>query len=90
MSEKELKDLSYEELTSELNLLLRKMENNQIPLEELLSSYEKGSKLLVECRNRLADFEKKIAVLTKDDGKQGEWSDFNPDTDRVRKDNDLF
>ena len=90
MSEQDFKNLSYEELTSELNLLLRKMDNNQIPLEELLSSYERGSKLLVECRKRLADFEKKIAILTKDDGAAGEWSDFNPDTYRVRKDNDLF
>jgi exodeoxyribonuclease VII small subunit len=90
MSEQDFKNLSYEELTSELNLLLRKMDNNQIPLEELLSSYERGTKLLGECRKRLGDFEKKIAILTKDDGANGEWSDFNPDTDRVRKDNDLF
>ncbi|MBQ9788827.1 MAG: exodeoxyribonuclease VII small subunit [Lentisphaeria bacterium] len=90
MDEKELKNLSYEQLTEILNNLIGKMESNQIPLEELLANYEKGSLILEECRKRLADFEKKIEVLTRDDGQNGEWNNFTPETDRVRKDNNLF
>jgi exodeoxyribonuclease VII small subunit len=90
MNEKDLKKLSYEQLTKELTILIGKMENNQIPLEDLLLSYETGTRLLSECRKRLGEFEKKIEILTKDDGGDGEWSDFNPDTDRVRKEDNLF
>lgn len=90
MDEKELKDLNYAQLTEILNNLIGKMESNQIPLEELLANYEKGSLILEECRKRLADFEKKIEVLTRDDGQNGEWNNFTPETDRVRKDNNLF
>ncbi len=90
MSENDLKNRSYEELCTELNSLVSKMENNQIPLEDLLINYERGILLLQECRNRLAKFEKKIEILTRDDQENGEWSNFAPETDRVRKDDDLF
>lgn len=87
MSECEKK--SFEELMSELTSLVQKMESNQLPLEDLISNYEKGNILLSECKKRLAGFSKKIEVLTNDDQKNGVWSDFEPKTTRVRDSSDF-
>ena len=38
--------------------------------------FEQGSKLLAVCRGKLFAMEKRIEVLVKDDGAQGQWQDF--------------
>jgi len=40
------------------------------------------SRLAAFCRKKLDTLERRIEVLTRDDGKNGEWSDFHPGTNR--------
>ena len=58
---------------AELELLVEKMESGQLPLEESLFAYQRGTELLKFCEGVLKDAEQKIKVL---DG--GELKDFTP------------
>ncbi len=65
---------SYEEALAELERLVQRMEDGQMPLDQLLSSYKRGAELLeLElCRSRLAAVEEQVKVL--EDGQLKTWS----------------
>ncbi len=54
---------SYEAGLRELEALLDGLESGQLPLEELLVSYQRGAQLLTFCRSRLEAVENQIKVL---------------------------
>jgi exodeoxyribonuclease VII small subunit len=62
---------SYEEAVLELEQLLAKLESGQLPLDQLLTHYQRGAELLVYCRERLAAIENQISVL--DEGTLKPW-----------------
>ncbi len=68
--------LSFEDALAMLEDLLGRMESGKQPLESLISDFETGSKLLKVCRGRLNGMERRIEILMKDDGAQGEWQNF--------------
>ncbi|HLP01773.1 MAG TPA: exodeoxyribonuclease VII small subunit [Opitutaceae bacterium] len=57
--------LSFEDALSRLETIVDSMEQGQVPLAELISRYEEGSKLLKVCEARLKDAELKIDQLKK-------------------------
>ena len=63
---------SFESAMSELDQLVEKMESGQLPLEESITAYERGSQLLKYCEAVLKDAEQKIKVLD-----AGELKDFD-------------
>jgi exodeoxyribonuclease VII small subunit len=65
---------SYEAALQELEQLVGQLESGQMPLEQLLSGYQRGAELLKFCRGKLEAVEKQIKVL--DDGV---LKDFSPD-----------
>jgi exodeoxyribonuclease VII small subunit len=54
---------SYEEALRELEALLDGLESGDLPLEQLLLSYKRGSQLLTYCRGKLEAVENQIKVL---------------------------
>ena len=62
---------SYEEAVQELEQLLAKLESGQLPLDQLLTHYQRGAVLLAYCRERLAAIENQISVL--DEGTLKPW-----------------
>jgi len=54
---------SYETALEELERLVAAMEGQQLPLEQLLSSYKRGAELLTFCRGRLQAIEQQVKVL---------------------------
>ncbi|MGE5450657.1 MAG: exodeoxyribonuclease VII small subunit [Acidobacteriota bacterium] len=56
-------DLSYEQALSELESLVAKMEAGQLPLDQLLTSYQRGAQLLQFCRERLDAVEAQVKLL---------------------------
>ena len=54
---------NFEAALAELDQLVEKMESGQLPLEESLSSYQRGTELLKFCEGVLKDAEQKIKVL---------------------------
>jgi len=63
---------SYEAALEELEQLVGLIESGQLPLEQLLTGYQRGAELLQFCRDRLQAVENQIKVL--DEGTLRPWS----------------
>lgn len=59
-------DLSFEDAVRELELIVNQMENNQLPLQDALTAFKRGSSLLQHCQKTLADVEQQIRILNED------------------------
>ncbi|MBK7707413.1 MAG: exodeoxyribonuclease VII small subunit [Acidobacteria bacterium] len=57
---------SFESSLTELEQIVRQLEDGDLPLEESLKLFESGVKLTRECRERLDEAERRIEVLLKD------------------------
>ena len=57
------KPVSYEAALQELEQLVSQLESGQMPLEQLLTGYQRGAQLLAFCRDKLAAVEEQIKVL---------------------------
>ena len=56
-------DLKFESALTELEQLVRNMEDGSLPLEESIAAYRRGSELLGHCQQLLKDAEHKIQIL---------------------------
>ncbi len=54
---------SYGEAVEQLEQLIGRLESGQLPLEELLGQYQRGTELLRYCRDRLQAVEDQVKVL---------------------------
>ena len=63
---------SYEAGLQELEQLVAALESGQLPLDQLLGSYQRGAALLTFCRDQLSAVEQQIKVL--DAGSLKAWS----------------
>ena len=63
---------SYEAGLQELEKLVGELESGQLPLDQLLGSYQRGAALLGFCRDKLQAVEDQIKVL--DSGSLKTWS----------------
>jgi exodeoxyribonuclease VII small subunit len=61
----------YEKAMQELEALVQRMETGDLPLDQLLASYERGAALLQVCRDKLEAVENQIKVL--DNGTLKPW-----------------
>lgn len=57
---------TFEKSLSELEEIVAKLEDGDLPLESSLELFEKGIKLSRECRERLANAERRIEILMKE------------------------
>ena len=62
---------SYEAALEELDQLVGLIESGQLPLEQLLTGYQRGAQLLQFCRDKLQAVENQIKVL--DEGTLKPW-----------------
>jgi exodeoxyribonuclease VII small subunit len=58
--------MSYEAAMQELEQLVAELESGDLPLEQLLSQYQRGADLLKLCRERLQAVETQVKVLDQD------------------------
>lgn len=56
---------SYEAALEELEGLVADLESGQMPLDKLLSAYQRGAVLLQFCRDRLTAVEQQVSLLDK-------------------------
>jgi exodeoxyribonuclease VII small subunit len=59
------KELSYEEAMQQLEEIVRRLEKGDVPLEESLALFEKGSGLIARCSKLLDEAEQKVVRLKK-------------------------
>jgi len=63
---------TYEAALSELEQLVAQLESGQMPLDQLLTGYQRGANLLGFCRDKLKAVEDQIKVL--DNGQLNPWT----------------
>jgi exodeoxyribonuclease VII small subunit len=54
---------TYEAALEELETLVARLESGQLPLDQLLTGYQRGAELLKFCRSKLEAVENQIKVL---------------------------
>lgn len=62
-------ELNFEEAMARLEQIVRALEGGNVPLDESLTLYEEGVKLVKLCSTRLENAEKRIKILV--DGGNG-------------------
>lgn len=55
--------VDYGAAMQELERLIAELESGQLPLEDLLGRYRRGTELLAYCRTQLQDVEDQVKVL---------------------------
>ena len=58
----------FEEALEELEKLVRRLEQGELPLEDSLAAFERGMQLVKLLGERLADIEQRVEVLLKSEG----------------------
>ena len=71
---------SFEKSLTELEQIVLKLEDGDLPLEESLELFEQGIKLSRACRDRLTKAERRIEILMKDASGEMTTQDMNPDS----------
>ena len=54
---------SFESAVSELESIVQEMENSQLPLDQALAAYQRGTVLLRQCQEVLSKAEQSIRIL---------------------------
>ena len=65
---KKIESLSFEHSMQELESLVSKMEQGDLPLEDALQSFERGIQLARHSQQKLKDAEQKVQILTSQNG----------------------
>lgn len=60
----EIDALSFEDAMKQLEEVVRKLEQGDVPLEESIKLYERGAKLKAHCERKLKEAEEKVARIT--------------------------
>ena len=68
MTEEERKpeELSFEEAMESLDSIVNSLEGERLPLEEMVTAYERGMKLLRVCRTRIDSARQRVELITAD------------------------
>jgi exodeoxyribonuclease VII small subunit len=64
MTLKDISNFSFEQAMSELEDVVAKLENGQVPLEDSIKLYEIGNDLKKHCEQKLKEAEEKVAQIT--------------------------
>lgn len=60
------KPATFESAVAELETIVQDMENGQLPLDQALAAYERGTALLRQCQTQLTRAEQTIRMLETD------------------------
>lgn len=66
--------LSFEEAMQNLEDIVEKLEEGDVPLEEAISIYRKGMELSKLCHDKLKDVEEQLTQIITEDGKKEDFS----------------
>lgn len=67
MAEKK-KELSFEESLENLEVIVKKLESGEVPLDEAIDNFNEAMKLAKTCDEKLKNAEEAITKLVKDNG----------------------
>lgn len=70
MAKSTKKQASFEEQLSRIEVIVSELERQALPLDQAISFYEEGVKLIKECQKTLSEAEQKVLILN--EGKNAE------------------
>ncbi|CAM3957061.1 exodeoxyribonuclease VII small subunit [Lederbergia lenta] len=62
--------LTFEEAMEQLDIIVQKLEEGDIPLEEALTNYQKGMELSKLCHDKLKHAEEQLTTVLTDNGEE--------------------
>jgi exodeoxyribonuclease VII small subunit len=71
-------ELNFEGAMNRLEKIVEQMESGKLPLEDLIVRYEEGMNLVKICRERLANAEQKIEIITRNSAGETVVQEFDP------------
>ena len=89
----EIRNLKFEEARARLEELVEKMESGNMPLEELISAYEKGSQLTAHCRALLEGLQRRVEIIVNGgdaQAKEARCTEFAPEANEGDRSNVPF
>jgi exodeoxyribonuclease VII small subunit len=69
-------DVPFEQAFQQLEQLVKNMESDRLPLDQLVEHYERGNRLLKTCQKRIQEAEQRIEQIA--NGKAGGLETFDP------------
>jgi len=63
-------ELTFESAIAKLESILKKLENEDTPLDQMVELYEKANRLADICRSKLKVADKKMAELVKNENEE--------------------
>lgn len=70
---------TFETALQRLEHVVEEMESDKLPLEDLLTHYEEGIKLVQVCQEKLTAAEKRIEIITRNAAGEPQIEEFEPD-----------
>lgn len=61
-------EVPFEKAMEQLEAIVEAMESEKLPLDDLVTKYEEGTKLLKICQSRITAAQKKIELIAKETG----------------------
>ena len=83
MAKKIVKKFDFEKALEELEKIVEKLEEGNVPLEESISLFEKGKTLCNQCIAKLTEVEKRISVIIEKEKGTVEIKDFSPEEEET-------
>lgn len=68
MTEENKKEQSFEEAMGQLEIIVKKLEENEVPLEEAINLFQEGMSLSAVCHQRLQRVEDKMDQILEANG----------------------
>ncbi|MDT7897580.1 MAG: exodeoxyribonuclease VII small subunit [Armatimonadota bacterium] len=70
---------TFEEAVSRLEEIVQLLESGELPLDETVRLYEEGQRLIAFCQQKLADAERRIKIVTLNNGGELQVREFEGD-----------
>ncbi|PIE16937.1 MAG: exodeoxyribonuclease VII small subunit [Rhodobacterales bacterium] len=68
MSDKPIDEMSFEEAMAAFDTVVTQLDRGDVPLEQSIALYERGSALKKRCEAKLKEAEEKVAAITLGEG----------------------
>ena len=69
MTEKAVKDMSFEEAMAALEAVVTQLERGEVALEKSIDLYDRGAQLKAHCAAKLAEAEAKVEMIRAAEGR---------------------
>ena len=74
--EEQTKEMTFEAALARLNQIVRQLESNNVPLDDLMKLYDEGNEMIRFCNKKLEDASSKVKLVKEQNGWQLYYEEF--------------